>query len=285
MELGDYEGARGSFGRLGAHEDDLSVAPRLARWEEVQGLTLQARNRLYAARARAAGRGDLPREQVAWFHLRVGDLELRNGELKHAERAFRAGLAANPGDYRLLGEMARLEVARGRWKAARELGDRAVAQVLDPATLAVLSDGALAAGDSAAAEEYARAMEVSVRGQSGALHRGWALFLLDRGRAVDQVAAQAAADVRTRRDVYGWDLLAWALHHQGKDGEARRAMEQALRLGTRDARLLYHAGMIEHALGNHARAADHLRDALDVDPRFHPLHAREARAVLRAIRR
>jgi tetratricopeptide (TPR) repeat protein len=285
LELGDYAAARATFGSLEPEDGNLGVAPRLARWYELNGRTNDARTLLHTAARAAEGRGDLPREQVAWFHLRAGDLELRNGQLKQAEKAFRAGLAANPGDYRLLGEMARLEVARGRWKAAREFDDRAVARVLDPATLAVLSDGALAAGDSAASEEYARAMEVSVRGQAGALHRGWALFLLDRGRSVDAVAAQAAADVRTRRDVYGWDLLAWALHHQGKDAEARRAMAQALRLGTRDAQLLYHAGMIEHALGNDARAAGLLRGALDVDPRFHPLHAREAGAVLRAIRR
>ena len=115
MELGDYEGARASFGWLGRFEDDLAVAPRVARWEEVQGLTLQARNRLYAARAKAASRGDLPNEQVAWFHLRVGDLELRNGRLRQAERAFREGLAVEPGDHRLYAGLARVEAARGRF--------------------------------------------------------------------------------------------------------------------------------------------------------------------------
>src|SRR5688500_13386842 len=37
MELGDYDGARDSFGWLGRFEDDLSVAPRLARWDEEIG--------------------------------------------------------------------------------------------------------------------------------------------------------------------------------------------------------------------------------------------------------
>jgi tetratricopeptide (TPR) repeat protein len=127
-------------------------------------------------------------------------------------------------------------------------------------------------------------MEVSVRRQTGSLHRGWGLFLLDRGRRVDQVAAQAEADLRTRRDVYGWDLLAWARHRQGRDAEARAAMAQALRMGTRDAMLLYHAGMIAHALHDDAAAARDLSAALEIDPRFHPLQARRARAVLDSIR-
>ena len=283
MELGDYAGAGVTFGSLESARANLGVAPRYARWLELTGRTNDARTVLHAAAHDADARGDLPREQVAWFHLRVGDLELRNGRLDAARRAFRAGLAANPEDYRLLGEMARLAAARGEWQAALELGGRALAQVLDPATLAVMSDAALASGDSAQAEEYARVMEVSVRRQAGALHRGWALFLLDRGRRMDEVAAQAARDLETRRDVYGYDLLAWALHGQGKDAEAARAMSAALRLGTRDATLLYHAGMIERALGHDAAARRHLTAALEVNPYLGPAQARKARAVLDSI--
>ncbi|SOD03316.1 Tetratricopeptide repeat-containing protein [bacterium JGI 053] len=283
MELGDYAGARATFGALEPVRANLGVAPRYARWLEMIGRTNDARTVLYAAAHDAAARGDLPREQVAWFHLRVGDLELRNGRLDAAQEAFRAGLAASPEDYRLLGEMARLAAARGEWTASLQLGERAVAQVLDPATLAVMSDAALASGDPAKAEEYARVMEVSVRRQTGALHRGWGIFLLDRGRRVNQVATQAAHDLETRPDVYGYDLLAWALHGQRKDAEAARAMSTALRLGTRDATLFYHAGMIERALGHDAAAKRYLSSALEVNPYFGPVQARKARAVLDSI--
>jgi hypothetical protein len=60
-------------------------------------------------------------------------------------------------------------------------------------------------------------------------------------------------------------------------------MAEALRLGTRDARLFYHAGMIERALGNTAAAAAYLRQALATNPRFHPRHADDARRALRAL--
>jgi len=283
METGDYDGARATFGSLLSSTANLGVAPRLARWMELTGHTIDARRVLYRAAHDAAARGDLPAEQVAWFHMRVGDLELRNGRLDEAADAFRAGLRAHPEDYRLLGEMAKLAAARGEWDAALELGGRAIAQVLDPATLVVMSDAALASGDSAKAEEYARVMEVSVRRQTGSLHRGWALFLLDRGRRIAQVAQQAEADVRARPDVYGYDLLAWARHEQGRDAEAWAAMRQALRLGTRDAQLFYHAGMIAAALHDNASARRYLSAALEVNPTFNPVQAREARAVLRSL--
>ena len=57
-------------------------------------------------------------------------------------------------------------------------------------------------------------------------------------------------------------------------------MARALAFGTRDAKLLYHAGMIALALGDQAKARSLLVEALDLDPSFDPLAASRARAVL-----
>jgi hypothetical protein len=60
-------------------------------------------------------------------------------------------------------------------------------------------------------------------------------------------------------------------------------MAGALRMGTRDALLLFHSGMIERAVGNDAAAARHLEGALEIHPGFHPRHPATARAVLDSI--
>src|SRR5207302_622345 len=83
---------------------------------------------------------------------------------------------------------------------------------------------------SAHAAEYARAMKVAVLGQPGQWHRAWSLFLLDHGRRVPEVLAHVTKELETRRDIYGYDLLAWALHKSGRDGAARIAMARALAL-------------------------------------------------------
>lgn len=280
MELGDYAAAAKTFGSLAPSRGDLDVAPRLARWAEIEGRTAEARALLHAARDRVVLRTDLQPEVVAWFHLRVGDFELRHGELGAAEEALRAGLEVFPEDRRLLAAMARLEGARENWAEAIGFGERAVAAAAEPGTLALLADLYAASGDAERAAEYARVVEVSLAGSAGAYHRAEGLFLLDHGRLVPQVLAQARADLRTRRDVYGHDLLAWALHRAGRHAEAREAMAPALSRGMRDPVLLYHAGMIEKALGRHGRSRDLLRDALDVAPNFHPVHARLAREAL-----
>jgi len=178
----------------------------------------------------------------------VGDLALRTGRLDKAEFALRRGLAVFPGDYRLLAGFARLEAARGNWHRAIDYGDSAVAVVPDPATFGLISDAYAHLGDGRAAVEYAHAMEIAVLGQPGQWHRAWSLYLLDHDRRVPEVLARVQNELRTRRDVYGYDLLAWALHKSHRDREARDAMAHALALGTLDPQLRQHAAAIDSAL-------------------------------------
>ena len=244
LELGRYQEARALFDSLWPSRHDLAVAPRLARWAELTGRTDLARRLLEQALADAQRRPDLPVEQVAWFHLRVGDLALRDGRLDAAESALRAGLALRPGDYRLLAAMARLAAARGQWRQAVGYGEQAIAAVPDPATFGVISDAYAALGDSEHAAQYAHAMELAVAGQPGQWHRAWSLFLLDHHRRIPEVLDRVRAELVTRHDIYGYDLLAWALHQAHRDREARVAMARALALGTDDPLLSQHAAAI-----------------------------------------
>ena len=59
-------------------------------------------------------------------------------------------------------------------------------------------------------------------------------------------------------------------------------MEQAFRLGTKDANLDYHAGLIQLRLGNKAKAREHLVKALARNPVF-SLHAGDARKALEVL--
>ena len=61
-------------------------------------------------------------------------------------------------------------------------------------------------------------------------------------------------------------------------------MREARRLGTRDPRLSYHAGMIEQAAGDSDAARLDLRVALDAEPALSLPYAAAARTVFGAIR-
>jgi len=109
-------------------------------------------------------------------------------------------------------------------------------------------------------------MEVAVSKQATAYHRAWSLFLLDHHRRVSEVLAKAQEELRTRRDIYGYDVVAWALHAGGRDAEARDMMTHALALGTQDAMLFYHAAMIDRALGRSDVATSELHHARALNP-------------------
>lgn len=271
------------LGSLSTYRDNLSVAPRLARWQELHGHPEDARRLLRSARDQAARLHGMPAEQLAWFNLRLGDLALRNGHLGESEHELRKGLTISPQDYRILGTMARLEASRHRWASAIDYGERAIASALDPATLGLVGDAYRAMGDGSKAQEYYRTMELAVLRQPGPFHRAWSLFLLDHDREVPRVLAKVREEIQTRRDIYGYDLLAWALHKSGDDKDAAAAMRSALALGTRDAMLLYHAGMIAFAQGNRKQARDYLNQALQVNPYWDPFQPAQARAVLASL--
>jgi tetratricopeptide (TPR) repeat protein len=285
MELGRYDEAARLFGMLETYQADLGTAPRLARWAELRGQPDVARRLLRQALDDATHRHGMQREQLAWFHLRLGDLALRTGHLSEAQHELEAGLAILPGDYRLLGTLARLEAVRHQWRRAVEAGELAVSHALDPATLGLLSDAWGALGDSSRANEYDRAMALSVLRQPGAYHRAWSLHLLDHGRDVAAVLVNVRHELEARRDIYGYDLLAWALHGSGRDQQALAPMAHALALGTQDAMLHYHAGMIDLATGDTAAARSHLTRALAINPSWHPTQPARARALLDSLSR
>jgi tetratricopeptide (TPR) repeat protein len=266
MELGHYDDARASFASVAGNTSDLSVAPRLARWLELEGHPDSAYRLMNASLLAVVDRRDVPAEQKAWFWLRLGDLQLRRGRIGEAAIDYQNGLAAHPDDYRLLTATAKLEGARHEWRKAIDFGERAVAVSFDPATLGVMSDAWAALGDSAKANEYAHAMEIAVSKQATAYHREWSLFLLNHGLRVPEVLAKTQEELRTRQDIYGYDALAWALHASGRDGEARDAMRHALALGTQDAMLFYHAATIDRALGKRDIAAAELERARTLNP-------------------
>ncbi len=247
MEIGEDSLADAMFRYAWSARRNLSVAPRLARWLEVTNRVEEARRVMRAARDEAVGRRDLSRETKAWFEMRVGDIEQRAGRPRAAVKAYRAGLAIEPNDPRLLAAMARLSAAQDDPSAVITWGERAIAVQMEPTTLGLLAEAYAALGDSAKSAEYDQVLTVVAAAQPGAFHRAWNLYLLDHGHQIEAVVAAAMTELATRKDVYGYDLAAWAMYRAGRFSEARRLMSHALRLDTPDPLLARHARQINAA--------------------------------------
>ncbi|CAN5776551.1 hypothetical protein BH18ACI4_BH18ACI4_16410 [soil metagenome] len=111
-----------------------------------------------------------------------------------------------------------------------------------------------------------------------------ARFWADRGQNLDEALTVMQSERTKRADIHTCDALAWTLFKKGRLAEAKTAVDEALRLGTRDARISYHAGMIYNALGERRKAANFLKLALEINPSLELLQADTARRTLDAIK-
>lgn len=145
-----------------------------------------------------------------------------------------------------------------------------------PETAWLLGDAREMLGDSVGAHaEYERVIQTGKRSDRLTL----ALFYATKDREHEEALRLIEAERGVRGGIYIDDTYAWALYRAGRIAEARRASDQALRLGTRDARLLYHAGAIWIATGDPI-GRQLVQKALALNPKFDLTGATEATKLL-----
>lgn len=284
LELGDYDGATTAYKQM-EQLDGGSVATesRLAHLALLRGDSGTARRRYTIALSRAKGSSYPSAETIAWCHWQLGEVDMASGGYHKAERRYRDALEAFADYPHALTSLARLRAVQGDLTGAIEMLEVVVRKYADPVAKAALGDLYKLAGRELDAEQQYSAVERL--SQQSTLHsalynRHLVLFWADHDRKTDQAYALARKEYQTRHDVYGADALAWAALKAGKLDEAQATMKDALRLGTQDARLFYHAGMIAQAAGDRTTAVDFLRRALKLNPRFDLWHSKVATKVL-----
>jgi tetratricopeptide (TPR) repeat protein len=277
IELGRYQEARDAYQRLVGESPEPSSQARMARLAELTGQTEEAL-RLLRLAADAARRGGDPQD-ATWYQLRLGEIAFDAGRLDDAEAACRAALKENPEHREATADLGKVLAARGRHKEAIALLEQATAIVAEPATLALLGDLYTKIGQEAPARQaFDRLEQTAARYPE--YRRELSLFYSEHDRQPSRALELAREELTVRPDIYGYDALAWALYRGSRFEEASRAMAEALKLGTRDARLFYHAGMIHLRLGDRASARSWLGRALALNPQFSLLDAAAARQTL-----
>ncbi|MBI4306340.1 MAG: hypothetical protein HY678_08470 [Chloroflexi bacterium] len=111
-------------------------------------------------------------------------------------------------------------------------------------------------------------------------NRELALFYADHGLNIDEAVRLTRAEIEVRKDVYGYDALAWALYQAGSSAQADQAMAMALAYGTNDASFHFHAGLIKKAVGDTPAARTHLEAAMKINPHFSLRWSERAREEL-----
>jgi tetratricopeptide (TPR) repeat protein len=275
IELGEYDAASQAYARMAGLEGSRRPDSRVAYLKFLRGDATGAIAGM--RRAVEVVRATTPTgEPVAWARAQLGDLRFHTGDLIGADAAYREALAAVPGYHRALAGAGRVRAAQGRYREAVELYQKALGVIPLPEYAAALGDVYTRMGREPEARRHYALVEYIGRLSQlnrAVYNRELALFLADRGLRLADALVLARAELLARRDIYTYDVLAWVLLKNGRAREALEPMTQALRLGTPDARLLFHAGMIHHALGDTAAARDALGRALRLNPHFHVLQA------------
>jgi len=285
LELGEYEQSANAYRQMERRGGGISESTetRQARLAQLRGDNAGAQRHFTNALVLALDLPPPPRETVAWCRWQLGETAFAIGDYETAERHYRDALVTFPDYYRALASMGRVRAARGDLAGGIEQYEQSVRRLPDPAFVAALGDlYQLAGREKDAAAQYALVEQIGrLSAVNGALYnRQLALFYADHDLKAEAAYASAAKEYEARRDIYGADALAWTAMKAGKLSEAQAAIKDALRLGTRDAKLFYHAGMIARAAGDEVAARDYLQRALALNPQFDPLQAVTARKAL-----
>jgi len=278
VELGRYEAAVATLQKMVDLRPDLSSYSRISYMRELYGDVDGAIKAMSAATNTA-----LPgSEQWLWTQVQLGNLYFNRGDLTNAEAIYQKAWAVRPDYAYAQAGIARVQAAQGNLSDAITTYAAIVQRLPLPEMVITLGEWYAADGNQKAAQQQFDLVNVIQQLNTGVgMDVDLELALFNANHGDPALAEQQARAVYERRPtIYAADTLAWALYQNGKAAEAQPLIEQAMRLGTRDALLYFHAGLIANALGDKPAAQEHLQQALTINPHFSVRYAPEAKAHL-----
>jgi tetratricopeptide (TPR) repeat protein len=288
LELGQYDEAENAFRqmeKLGGLQGltRVTMEQRLARLAILHGDNAGASRHFSTALKLALELPVPPRETVAWCQWQLGETAFAVGDYKTAEQNYNDALKTFPDYFRAIASLGRVRAANNDLTGAIEQYEKVVRILPDPNFVASLGDLYKLAGRADDSQKQYELVEQigHLSELNGTLYnRQLALFYADHDLKSDEAYNLAAKEYEVRRDIYGADALAWTALKAGKLTEAQIAIKEALKLGTKDAKLFYHAAMIAQAVGDKTAANDYIKRALALNPQFDRLQVLTAEKAI-----
>jgi tetratricopeptide (TPR) repeat protein len=208
----------------------------------------------------------LPKYPLTLVHL--AELETRQGNYADAENYYNQVLTYSPSsstifDHVVLRGKARIKQLQGKEKEATAILNQAET-LLSQQTASGHGNGSFGHRRELARLLLERVSDCQWRCPLG----NRSSQKEARSKDVNEALSLMQAEVNIRRDAQTLETLAWALSISGRFQEAQKVIQEALKLGTREAGIFYRAGTIEKALGHNAQAQAYEKQAKEVDPTF-----------------
>ncbi len=220
-------------------------------------------------------------EDRAWVLTQIGHLLNSMGKPEEAAGALERALQLFPDYHYALGGLAQVRAAQGRRLEAVQLLRTRCRLAPHPENYYDLG----VALDAAGLKRESRDVLADFEKRALAEMQSWdnanrelIAYYADRANRPADALRVAELEIARRRDIFTLDAYAWALYRNGRPGPARRPIERALAVGTRDSKLLYHAGVIALDAKDPGAAKRWLQQAIEANPRFE--YAVAARGLL-----
>lgn len=260
-ELGRYAEAVQALDELMRRKPGVGAYTRAAHLRALHG-DREGAIALMKLAVEASSPGDP--EGLAWCHVMLGREHQALGRQREAQSSYRRALASVTDYHLALFHLAESQAAAGDLEAALATAQKLNTRSPSVGAAALLGELRQALGQTSLAEQAFAEVDriAALRDASRAEPRWLARFYADRGRNLEGGVALVREELRTHQDIETWDGLAWALHRAGRHAEALAASEKALAIGTRSARLLFHRGLIDLALGRREEGRARLLSAV-----------------------
>ncbi|MGE0057964.1 MAG: tetratricopeptide repeat protein, partial [Dehalococcoidia bacterium] len=284
LNAGRYDEAGAAYDRMLELEPGLAATSRQADYAWIHGDTLNAEDFWRQALRFDDG---LPAENNSWAMTQLGTLYFATGDLTSAERQYSDALKVYPGYVHALAGLGSVRAAEERWDDSISLYSRATEQLPAPQYVVALGDVYAQAGrDADAQTQYALVDVLDRLYRANGINNdlALALFYADHDLRVDEALAMAENAYAASPSIYGADVLAWALFKNNRLDEANARIDEALRLGTQDPAMHFHAARIKLALGDRSAALEHIEKVEALNPAFSPLHSQEAKDLLASLK-
>ncbi len=281
-ELGNYQEAVEMAQKMVDLKPNMSSFARVAHLRSLHG-DYQGTVEMFKLAARTADPED--KEAQSWCLVQLGDEFWKNGKYPEAEKVFDEALQNFPNYYLALSGKGRARAAQNDFETALSFLLEANNRVPNVETTILLGDIYTKQGNFEKAKQQYDLVEI-IEQKIGVNNdqKRLALLWADHDTKLDEALAITQRESNERKDIFTADALAWTLYKKGQLTDAKTIISAALNLKSNDARIFYHAGMIEKDLGNGHEAKKLLETALKLNPMFDLLQTENARKALSGLK-
>lgn len=272
VEMGDYDNAFVQYQKMLDIRPDVSSYSRGAHLLHLTGDIRKASWLMQ----KAIKTGGPYAENTAWCRAQLGLIFFSTGAYLPAQKVLAEGLKSTPNNYHLLAAMGKVKAALRDYKAAISYYEKAIAVVPQLDAVVALGDLYSVTGDTKAAEQKYALVEAIWKLNKANGVRGdiqIAQFYADHDRNLPEALRLAQEEVKTRKNVYVYDTLAWCYYKNGRYAEAKENIELALKKQSPEALFLFHKGLIYGKCGDNQTARTALYQAMSLNAYFHPIYA------------